>query len=66
VELVKPLNNLPKKAVHFHWGPEQDQTFQRLKVAIAQQPVLLMPVFTQGFILQTDASGVDLAAILSQ
>lgn len=60
------FNNLLKKGVRLHWGPEQDQAFQRLRVAIAQPPVLRMAKFTQDFILQTDASGVDWAAILFQ
>jgi hypothetical protein len=66
VKLADPLNNFPKKGVHFHWRPEQDQAFQKLKVADAQPPILRVPIFTQGFTLQTDARGVNLAVILSQ
>jgi hypothetical protein len=37
-----------------------------MKLAISQPPVLCMPNFEEGFILQTDASGVALGAVLSQ
>lgn len=65
-ELTETLNYLLKKKVLLHWGPEQEQAFQRLRVAIAHPPVLRMVKFTQGFIVQTNANGVDLAAILFQ
>jgi len=60
------FNNLLKKGVRLHWVLEQDLAFQRLRVAIAHPPVLRMAKFAQDFILQTDASGVDWAAILFQ
>lgn len=65
-ELVETLNDLLKKGILLHWGPERDQGFRRLRMVIAHPPVLPMAKFTQGFILQTDANDVDWAAILSQ
>jgi transposase InsO family protein len=48
------------------WGPEQQESFESLKRAISQPPVLGMANFAEKFILQTDASGVSLGAVLSQ
>jgi hypothetical protein len=48
------------------WGEDQDVAFNKLKVAISQPPVLRMADFSKPFILQTDASGLALGAVLSQ
>jgi hypothetical protein len=65
-EVAAPLNMLRKKNARFQWGPEQQVAFDALKQAIAQPPVLRMADFNSRFILQTDASGVALGAVLSQ
>lgn len=65
-ELCAPLNNLRRKGVKFVWGPEQETAFRRLKEAIMSPPVLRMPDFNKQFVLQTDASSVAVAAVLSQ
>jgi hypothetical protein len=64
--IAAPLNALRKKGVKYCWGKDQQTSFERLKQAISQPPVLKMPDFSQKFILQTDASGVALGAVLSQ
>jgi hypothetical protein len=45
---------------------EQQRAFDVLKQAISQPPVLKMADFSEQFIVQTDASGVALGAVLSQ
>jgi hypothetical protein len=47
-------------------GKEQQEAFEALKRSISQPPVLRMADFSKKFILQTDASGVALGAVLSQ
>jgi hypothetical protein len=47
-------------------GQEQQEACEVLKQAISQSPVLRMADFSKRFILQTDASGVALGAVLSQ
>jgi len=65
-ELAAPLNLLRRKGAKFTWGEEQQTSFDLLKEAIMQPPVLAMPDFGRKFILQTDASSVAVAAVLSQ
>ena len=65
-DVAAPLNALRKKGMKFVWGPEQQESFESLKKAISQPPVLGMANFAEKFILQTDASGVALGAVLSQ
>ncbi|KAI4897404.1 hypothetical protein NFI96_005671 [Prochilodus magdalenae] len=48
------------------WTEQCDEAFQDLKSALCGDSVLLSPDFDQPFILQTDASGVGLGAVLLQ
>ena len=50
----------------FQWTPEVDQAFSRLKEALGQAPVLGLADFTSPFVVETDASGIGIGAILSQ
>jgi hypothetical protein len=65
-DIAAPLNALHKKGMKFTWGKPQQEAFGFLKQAIAQPPVLRMADFDKTFIVQTDASGVALGAVLSQ
>jgi hypothetical protein len=65
VDVAAPLNALGKKGARFVWGHEQE-AFDALKRAISQPPVLRMADVSEKLILQTDASGVALGAVLSQ
>ena len=65
-DTAAPLNALRRKGMKFVWGPEQQESFEALKRAVSQPPVLGMANFADKFILQTDDSGVALGAVLSQ
>jgi hypothetical protein len=65
-ERAAPLNAFCKKNVKIVWGPEQQQAFDDLKLAIVKPPVLCMPDFSRRFILKTDASSSAVAALLLQ
>ena len=65
-QLAAPLNMLRKKNVPFVWGEEQAQVFEKLKMAITSPPVLSIPDFSKQFVLQTDACGTAVAAMLLQ
>ena len=65
-EITIPLNGLRKKGVPFQWGYDQQYAFDTLKSAIIMPPVLAVPDFSRPFVLQTDASGAAVAAVLLQ
>ena len=67
-QIAAPLHALTKKNAVFHWTPECESVFSKLKQLLTTAPVLSYPVFGPQceFILETDASGVGLGAILAQ
>ena len=65
-DIAAPLHHLTQKAVEFNWEENCQQSFQVLKDALTQAPVLCYPCFKKGFTLQSDASAVGIGAVLEQ
>ncbi|QRV77894.1 Retrotransposable element Tf2 protein [Ceratobasidium sp. AG-Ba] len=63
---AKPLTKLTRKGIKFKWTDREEKAFQDIKEAITKEPVLIHPRPDEPYILETDASGVALGAVLSQ
>ena len=64
--IAKPLHTLTEKDQKFIWSTECEQAFQMLKDRLIRAPVLGYPQETGDFILDCDASGTGIGAVLSQ
>ena len=71
-KIAAPLYNLTsgdnkdKKSEHINLSPETLEAFDHLKAACLQAPILAFLDFNKAFLLETDASGRGLGAVLSQ
>ena len=50
----------------FKWPPSAKAAFELLKAKLMEMPMLSYPDYSQGFIMNTDASDVGIGAVLSQ
>ena len=66
METIKPLQKMIRKDDEFKWDDERKDSFNNIKTAISQGPVLKSPDFNRDFFLYTFASDQLLAAVLTQ
>ena len=64
--VVAPLFALTRKDAVFQWDERCQNSFDRLKGLLIQASLLVFPNFTKPFVLETDATGQRLGAVLSQ
>ena len=64
--VANPLFKLTRKNVNFCWSVTCQEAFDRLKQLLVDAPLLIYPNFSRGFVMETDASGVGLGAVLAQ
>jgi hypothetical protein len=65
-ELAAPITDLLNKKSRYRWTEEAQQAFEALKEAMSRPLHLHRPDPRKRFFLQTDASGVGIAAVLYQ
>ena len=66
--ITRPLVDLTRKGVDFHWDPEQEQAFQKLKEVVTKAPALRPIDYTSDrpIYLSVDTSVYGIGFILSQ
>ena len=64
--IVSPLHELTEKSRDFVWSESCQAVFEELKSKLQTAPILSYPIPDQDFILDTDASGDGIGAVLSQ
>ncbi|GKC26905.1 putative mitochondrial protein [Tanacetum coccineum] len=67
-EWPTPTNdiNLVAEEKGYKWNDDAHLVFETLKVAMMKAPVLALPDFTQPIVVETNASGVGIGAVLQQ
>ncbi|VDC05224.1 unnamed protein product, partial [Peniophora sp. CBMAI 1063] len=65
-KIARPLHNLTKKDVPWHWDTAQQTAFSELKEKITSEPVLALPRDEGQFRVEADASDYAVGAVLSQ
>jgi len=64
-EMVRPLKNLIKKDIQYHWGPQESQAFDSIKKSIIESPSLMSPDFSRDFTLYTFTSDRSSIVVLT-
>ena len=64
--IARPLIDLMRKAVPFHWDTPQTKAFETLKTLMCQRLILRQPDYTLPFFLATDALAYGVGAVLLQ
>lgn len=63
--IAGPLTDLLRTDA-FQWTPLAHTAFEHLKQLLSESPILALPDFSKPFVVETDASGTGIGAIISQ
>ncbi|KAE8694779.1 hypothetical protein F3Y22_tig00110773pilonHSYRG00015 [Hibiscus syriacus] len=65
-KISTPLIELLKKDKVWEWSTECQEAFEKIKEAMVNEPVLVLPDYTKPFVVFTDASDVAISGVLMQ
>jgi hypothetical protein len=65
-KIAKPMTELLKKELKFHWNDKCEEAFHTLRKLLTTAPVLAQPDSTKPFDVYCDASGTGLGCVLMQ
>ncbi|MCO5607350.1 hypothetical protein L7F22_061545 [Adiantum nelumboides] len=65
-EIASPLHALQKKGVTFRWTQKEISAFNLLKEKMISDPVIVLPDLRKSFVVQCDACGSSIGAVLMQ
>jgi hypothetical protein len=65
-DVLTPLSSLTSKTVQWQWTDAEQKAFDTMKRIIARKTLLAYPDFNLPFIIHTDASHMQLGAVISQ
>lgn len=63
--IASPLTEQLKKD-NFNWDGRATEAFEKLKLVMTTTPVMRLPNFQEPFVMEADASGYGLGAVLRQ
>ncbi|KAL4304486.1 hypothetical protein GQ457_10G025610 [Hibiscus cannabinus] len=64
--IAAPISDLLRKSEKFEWTSDAQLAFDNLKLLLSEAPLLGLPCFDKDFVVETDASGVGIGAVLTQ
>ena len=65
-ELLAPLTALTFKNVKYYWNDKHQKCFEAIKRVIGREVLLGYPDFNAPFEIHTDASKLEIGAVISQ
>jgi hypothetical protein len=65
-KIAKPMTELLKKEIKFHWDDKCEEAFHTLRKLLTTAPVLAQPDCTKPFDIYCDASRIGLGCVLMQ
>ena len=63
---LSPLTKMTSNQATWNWTEEHQKAFEHMKKSISRDTLLLYDNFSKPFVIHTDASKVQLGAVISQ